>query len=86
MVWVLLICPELWTKSEEPSGFVVCALLLGTTVTLFHMIPGSSDYAHILQQMGSSLHITMEHSTLDSANPDKFLEIPSYMLAFGGKD
>ena len=34
MVWVLLVCLELWTKSEEPPGFVICALLLGTTVTL----------------------------------------------------
>ena len=41
MVWVLLVCLELWTKSEEPPGFVICALLLGTTVTLFHMIPGN---------------------------------------------
>jgi len=52
------------------------------------MIPGSSDDAHILvlQKIGPSLHITMGHSTLDSATPDKFLEIPSYMLAFGEKD
>ena len=88
MVWVLLVCLELWTKSEEPPGFVICALLLGTTVTIFHMIPGSSDDAHILvlQKLGPSLHMTMGHSTLDSATPDKFLEIPSYMLAFGEKD
>ena len=85
---MLFVCLELWTKSEEPPGFVICALLLGTTVTLFHMILGSSDDAHILvlQKIGSSLHITMGHSTLDSATPDKFLEIPSYMLAFGEKD
>ena len=88
MVWVLLVCLELWTKSEEPPGFEICALLLGTTVTLFHTIPRSSNNAHILvlQKFGSSLHITMGHSTLDSATPDKFLEIPSYMLAFGEKD
>ena len=30
--------------------------------------------------------ITIGHSSLDSAIPDKFLEIPSYMLAFGEKD
>ena len=30
-VWVLLECLELWTKLEEPQGFVICALLLGTT-------------------------------------------------------
>ena len=85
---MLLVCLELWTKSEEPPGFVICALLLGTTVTLFHLIPGSSDDAHILvlQKLGPSLHMTMGHSTLDSATPDKFLEIPSYMLAFGEKD
>jgi len=85
---VLLVCLELWTKSEEPSGFVICALLLGTTVTIFQMIPGSSDDAHILvlQRVGSLLQMTMGHSTLDSATPDKFLEIPSYMLAFGEKD
>ena len=87
-VFVLLVCLELWTKSEEPFGFVICALLLGTTVTIFQMIPGSSDDAHILvlQKLGSLLHMTMGHSTLDSATPDKFLEIPSYMLAFGEKD
>jgi hypothetical protein len=52
------------------------------------MIPGSSDDAHILvlQKVGSLLQMTMGHSTLDSATPDKFLEIPSYMLAFGEKD
>ena len=85
---MLLVCLELWTKSEEPPGFVICALLLGTTVTIFHMIPGFSDDAHILvlQKLGSSLHITMGHSTLGSATPDKFLEILSYMLAFGEKD
>ena len=85
---MLLVCLELWTKSEEPPSFVICALLLGTTVTIFHMIPGSSDDAHILvlQKFGSSLHITMGHSTLDSAIPDKFLEMPSYMLTFGEKD
>ena len=85
---MLLVCLELWTKSEEPSGFVICALLLGTTVTIFHMIPGSSDDAHtlVLQKSGPALHITIGHSTLDSATPDKFLEIPSYMLAFGEKD
>ena len=88
MVWVLLLCLELSTKSEEPPDLVICALLLGTAVTLFHMIPGSSDDAHILvlQKIGSSLHITIGHSTLDSATPDKFLEIPSYMLVFGEKD
>ena len=86
--WVLLVCLELWTKSEQPPGFVICALLFGTTVTLFHMIPGSLYNAHILilQKFGPSLHITIGHSTLDSATPDKFLEIPSYMLAFGEKD
>ena len=85
---MLLVCLELWTKSEEPFGFVICALLLGTTVTIFHMIPGSSDDAHILvlQKLGSLLHMTMGHSTLDSATPDKLLEIPSYMLTFGEKD
>ena len=62
-VWLLLVCLELGTKSVEPSGFVIHALLLGTT-----------------------LHITMGHSTLDSTTPDKFLEIPSYMLLFGEKD
>ena len=90
MVRVLLVRLELWTKSEEPPGFVFCALLLGTTVTLciFHMIPRSSDNAYILvlQKIGSSVHITIGHSTLDSATPDKFLKIPSLMLAFGEKD
>ena len=61
---------------------MICALLL---VMIFHMIPGSSDDAHILM-FGPALHITIGHSTLDSATPDKFLEIPSYMLAFGEKD
>ena len=86
--WVLLLCLELSTKSEEPPDLVICALLLGTAVTLFHMIPGSSDDAHtlVLHKFGSSLQITMGHSTLDSASPDKFLEIPSYMLTFGEKD
>jgi len=67
---------------------VICALLLRTTVTIFHMIPRSSDDAHtlVLQKSGPALHITIGHSTLDSATPDKFLEIPSYMLAFGEKD
>ena len=85
---MLLVCLELWTKSEEPFGFVICALLLGTTVTIFHMIPGSSDDAHILvlQKVGSLLQMTMGHSTLDSATPDKFLKILSYMLTFGEKD
>ena len=85
---MLLVCLELWTKSEEPPSFVICALLLGTTVTIFHMIPASSDDAYILvfQKLGPSLHMTMGHSTLDSATADKFLEIPSYMLAFGEKD
>ena len=57
-------------------------------MTIFHMIPGSSDDAHILilQKLGSLPQMTMGHSTLDSATPDKFLEIPSYMLAFGEKD
>ena len=52
------------------------------------MIPGSSDDAHtlVLQKSGPQLHFTIGHSTLDSATPDKFLEIPSYMLAFGEKD
>ena len=88
MVRVLLVRLELWTKSEEPPGFVICAILLGTTVTLFHMISGSLDDAHILvlQKLGSLLHMTMGHSTVDSATPDKLLEIPSYMLAFGEKD
>ena len=85
MVWVLLVCLELWTKSEEPPGFVICALLLGTTVTIFQMIPGSSDDAHILvlQRVGSLLQMTMGHSTLDSATPDKFLKNPSYVPLFG---
>ena len=30
-IWALLECLELWTKLEEPQGFVICALLLGTT-------------------------------------------------------
>jgi len=30
-VWTLPECLELWTKLEEPQGFVICALLLGTT-------------------------------------------------------
>ena len=79
---MLLVCLELWTKSEERFGFVICVLLLGTTVTLFHMIPRSLDDVHILvlQKFGTSLHMTMGHSTLDSATPDKFLETPSYML------
>ena len=57
-------------------------------MTIFHMIPGSSDDAHtlVLQKSGPALHTTIGHSTLDSATPDKFLEIPSYMLAFGEKD
>ena len=29
--WALLECLELWTKLVEPQGFVICALLLGTT-------------------------------------------------------
>ena len=64
------------------------ALLLGTTVTLFHITPGSSDDAQILvlQKFGTSLHMTMGHSTLDSATPDKFIEPPSYMLTFGEKN
>ena len=66
---VLLVCLELWTKSEEPVSFVICALLLGTTVTLFHMNPRSSDDAHmlVLQKFGSSLHITITHSTPNGA-------------------
>ena len=57
-------------------------------MTLFHMILGSSDNAYILvlQKFGTSLHMTMGHSTLDSAIPDKFLKTPSYMLTFGEKD
>ena len=34
----------------------------------------------------SSPHIKIGQSTLDSASPDKFLEIPSYMPLFGEKD
>ena len=30
-VWALLECLELWTKLEEPQGFVICDLLLGTS-------------------------------------------------------
>ena len=88
MVCLLLVRLELWTKSEEPLGFVICALFFGTTVTLFHMIHGSLVDAHILvlQKFGPALHITIGHSILDSATPDKFLEIPAYMLAFGEKD
>ena len=57
-------------------------------MTIFHMIPGSLDDAHTLVLLKSSpaLHIAIGHSTLDSATPDKFLEIPSYMLTFGEKD
>ena len=57
-------------------------------MTIVHMIPGSSDDAHILvlQKVGSLLHMTIGHSTLDSATPEKFLKIPSYMLTFGEKD
>ena len=29
--WALLECLELWTELVEPQGFVICALLLGTT-------------------------------------------------------
>ena len=30
-IQTLLECLELWTKLVEPQGFVICALLLGTT-------------------------------------------------------
>ena len=37
-------------------------------------------------KFGLSPHIKIGQSTLDSASPDKFLEIPSYMPLFGEKD
>ena len=38
------------------------------------------------RMLGCHYFITIGHPSLDSAIPDKFLEIPSYMLAFGEKD
>ena len=49
-------------------------------------IPSDDAHTLVLQKSGPAQHITIGHSTLDSATPDKFLEIPSYMLAFGEKD
>ena len=86
---MLLECLELWTKLEEPQGFMICALLLGTSgdaTPLFTMNIRMMHTYSFSRMLGCHYFITIGHSSLDSAIPDKFLEIPSYMLAFGEKD
>ena len=88
-VWALLECLELWTKLEEPQGFVICALLLGTSSDATPHVTMNIRMMHTYsfsRKLACHYIITIGHSSLDSAIPDKLLEIPSYMLAFGEMD
>ena len=68
---------------------MICALLLGTSGDATPLVTMNIRMMHIYsfsRMLGCHYFITIRHSSLDFAIPDKFLEIPSYMLAFGEKD
>ena len=83
-VWALLECLELWTQIGGTSEFRdLCSIATWLQVMLIHFLPWIFEWC---THTRCHYFITKGHSSSYSYIPDKFLEIPSYMLAFGEKD
>ena len=83
-VWVLLECLRTLDQIGGTSGFRdLCSIATWLQVTLVHLLPWIFEWC---TRTHCHYFITKGHSSLDYSIPDKFLDIPSYMLAFGEKD